>query len=44
MTTDPSRQAAISRDGEYSLSIDEASERYEHGGHPRTPHSIHFVP
>src|ERR1051325_1550789 len=40
MTTDPSRHAATSPDSEYSLSIDEASERYEHAGHPRTPRSI----
>jgi len=40
MTDDLSRQAATSPDSEYTLSIDEAAERYEHAGHPRTPRSI----
>src|SRR4051794_17142649 len=40
MTTDPSRQAATNADSDYSLSIEEAAERYEHAGHPRTPRSI----
>ena len=40
MTDDLSRLAATSPDSEYSLSIDEAAERYDHAGHPRTPRSI----
>ena len=40
MTNDQPRQTATSPDSEYSLSIDEAAERYEHAGHPRTPRSI----
>ena len=40
MTDDPSRLAATSPDSDYSLSIDEAAERYEHAGHPRTLRSI----
>ena len=40
MTDDLSRQAATIPDSEYTLTIDEASERYEHAGHPRTPRSI----
>ena len=40
MNDDQSRQAATSPDSEYTLSIDEAAERYEHAGHPRTPRSI----
>jgi len=40
MPTDLSRQAATSPDSEYSLSIDDASQRYEHAGHPRTARSI----
>src|SRR3984893_13783705 len=34
-----SRQGATSND-DYSLTIDEASLRYEHAGHPRTTRSI----
>ena len=40
MPDDPSRLAATSPDSEYSLSIEEAAERYEHAGHPRTDRSI----
>ena len=40
MTDDPSRLAATSPDSDYSLSIEEAAERYNHAGHPRTPRSI----
>src|SRR5436189_6107488 len=40
MTTDPSRLAATSPDTEYSLSIEDAAERYEHAGHPRTQRSL----
>ncbi|MBY0530562.1 MAG: hypothetical protein K2P86_01190 [Xanthobacteraceae bacterium] len=40
MTTDPSRPVATSPDSEYSLSIEEASDRYERSGHPRTHRSI----
>lgn len=40
MTDDPSRHAATSPDSEYTLTIDEAADRYEHAGHPRTPRSI----
>jgi hypothetical protein len=40
MDTDLSRQDATSPDSEYTLSIDEAAERYAHAGHPRTPRSI----
>lgn len=40
MTIDPSRPAATSHDSEYSLSIEEVSERYTHAGHPRTHRSI----
>ena len=40
MTDDPSRLAAASPDSDYSLSIEEAAERYDHAGHPRTPRSI----
>ena len=40
MTDDLSRHAATSPDSEYTLSIEEAAERYEHAGHPRTPRSI----
>ena len=37
---DETRQVTTSPDTDYSLSIDEAAERYEHAGHPRTPRSI----
>ena len=40
MTDDQSRLAATSPDSDYSLSIEEAVERYAHAGHPRTPRSI----
>ncbi len=40
MTTDESRQVATTDDSEYSLSVDEAAERYEHAGHPRTTRAI----
>lgn len=40
MNDDPSRQVATIPDSEYSLTIDEASTRYEHAGHPRTSRSI----
>ena len=40
MDNDETRHVATSPDTEYSLSIDEAAERYEHAGHPRTPRSI----
>jgi hypothetical protein len=40
MPTDPSRQAATNADRDYSLSIEEALERYEHAGHPRTARSV----
>ncbi len=37
--TDEPRQVATSPD-EYTLTIEEAQERYEHAGYPRTPRSI----
>jgi hypothetical protein len=37
---DLSRQDATSLDSEYTLSIDEALERYAHAGHPRTARSV----
>ena len=40
MPTDPSRSVATSPDSEYSLTIEEVSERYERAGHPRTHRSI----
>lgn len=40
MTIDLSRPVATTPDSEYTLTIDEAAERYEHAGHPRTPRSI----
>ncbi len=40
MPPDPSRPVATSPDSEYSLSIEEASDRYERAGHPRTHRSI----
>jgi len=40
MTEDNSRQDATGLDTEYSLTIDDAIERYAHAGHPRTPRSI----
>jgi hypothetical protein len=40
MPHDPSRPVATSHDSEYTLTIDDAAERYDHAGHPRTPRSI----
>ena len=40
MIDDLSRPVATTPDSEYTLTIDEAAERYEHAGHPRTPRSI----
>jgi hypothetical protein len=40
MIDDASRQDATIPDSEYTLSIDEASARYEHAGHPRTLRTI----
>ena len=40
MTDDLSRQGATTPDSEYTLTIDEALERYEHAGHPRTARSV----
>jgi hypothetical protein len=40
MPNDLSRPAATTPDSEFTLSIDEAAERYEHAGHPRTTRSI----
>jgi hypothetical protein len=40
MTDDLSRQVATTDDSEYSLSVDEAAERYAHAGHPRTIRAI----
>lgn len=40
MTLDQPRHVATSPDSEYSLSIEEASDRYERAGHPRTHRSI----
>ena len=40
MEDDVSRHAATSPDSEYTLSIDEALERYQHAGHPRTARSV----
>jgi hypothetical protein len=39
-TPDLSRQDATSNDRDYSLSIEEALERYDHAGHPRTTRSV----
>lgn len=38
--TDQSRPVATSPDGDFSLTIDEALERYSHAGLPRTPRSV----
>ncbi len=35
-----SRRGATSPDSEYTLTIDEALQRYEHAGHPRTARSV----
>jgi hypothetical protein len=40
MNEDLSRPAATTDDSEYSLSVDEAAERYDHAGHPRTIRAI----
>jgi len=40
MDDDMSRPVATTDDSEYSLSVDEAAERYEHAGHPRTIRAI----
>ena len=40
MPDELSRHGATSSDNEYSPSIDEAAERYDHAGHLRTPRSI----
>jgi hypothetical protein len=40
MDLDLSRQVATSTDSDYTLSIDEALERYDHAGHPRTARSV----
>ena len=40
MDNDPSRPVATTDDSEYFLSVDEAAERYDHAGHPRTIRAI----
>jgi hypothetical protein len=40
MTPDASRQVATSPDSDFTLSIDEALERYTQSGLPRTPRSV----
>jgi hypothetical protein len=40
MTDDPSRPVATSPDSDFTLTIDEALERYARAGLPRTPRSI----
>ena len=40
MTDDLSRPVATTPDSEYSLSVDDAAERYDHAGHPRTIRAI----
>ena len=40
MPDDLSRHAATNTDSEYTLSIEDALERYEHAGHPRTARSV----
>jgi hypothetical protein len=40
MTDDMSRQVATSPDSDFTLTIDEAVERYAHAGLPRTPRSV----
>jgi hypothetical protein len=40
MTIDPSHPVATRPDSDFTLSIDEALERYVKAGHPRTPRSI----
>jgi hypothetical protein len=40
MQDDPSRPVATRPDSDFTLSIDEALERYVSAGHPRTPRSV----
>src|SRR6202451_2641228 len=40
MTADQSRPVATSPDSEFSLTIEDASERYARAGLPRTPRSV----
>jgi len=40
MTDDQSRPVATTNDSEYSLSVEEAAERYAHAGFPRTIRAI----
>jgi hypothetical protein len=40
MTDDMSRQAATTPDSDFTLTIEEAVERYARAGLPRTPRSI----
>ena len=40
MDHDLSRQGATTPDSEYTLTIDEALQRYDHAGHPRTARSV----
>jgi hypothetical protein len=40
MNDDPSRQVATSLDSEFTLTIDEALDRYARAGLPRTPRSV----
>jgi len=40
MDPDLSRQDATTPDSEYTLTIDEALQRYDHAGHPRTARSV----
>jgi hypothetical protein len=40
MTNDQPRPAATTVDSEYSLSVEDAAERYAHAGHPRTIRAI----
>src|SRR5664280_2261370 len=40
MTDDLSRQGATTPDSEYTLTIDEALERYDRAGRPRTARSV----
>jgi hypothetical protein len=40
MNDDLSRPVATTDDSEYSLSVDDAAERYAHAGHPRTIRAI----
>src|SRR5436190_19279785 len=40
MNEHPSRPVATREDSDFTLSIDEALERYAKAGHPRTPRSV----